>query len=239
MQCITINILPKIETDEQNREIVKYKSGDFPFLIYTDEFRLFDEGYIRWHWHKDLQISYVFEDKICFQVNGEKIILNPGEGIFFNSNILHQIKPYKYNCKMISIMFNQSIISGSEHSLIGKKYVDTVINSNNLNFVVLKRDVKWQNEILEYVEKTYSAYNNQYYAYELEIASNLNIIWLKLIKNLKDKIQTPSKKVSLDDERVKTAINYIKSNYTKDISTQQKIPKQIKYNDHEICNLLT
>lgn len=92
---------------------------------------------------------------------------------------------------------------------------------------------------MEYVEKTYSAYNNQYYAYELEIASNLNIIWLKLIKNLKDKIQTPSKKVSLDDERVKTAINYIKSNYTKDISTQQKIPKQIKYNDPEICNLLT
>ena len=39
--------LSKIETDEQNREIVKYKSGDFPFLIYTDEFRLFDEGYIR------------------------------------------------------------------------------------------------------------------------------------------------------------------------------------------------
>ena len=64
--------LSKIETDEQNREIVKYKSGDFPFLIYTDEFRLFDEGYIRWHWHKDLQISYIFEDKICFQVNGEK-----------------------------------------------------------------------------------------------------------------------------------------------------------------------
>ena len=47
----------RIEVDDDNREIVKYKSGDFPFLIYTDEFRLFDEGYIRWHWHKDLQIS--------------------------------------------------------------------------------------------------------------------------------------------------------------------------------------
>ena len=36
----------RIEVDDDNREIVKYKSGDFPFLIYTDEFRLFDEGYI-------------------------------------------------------------------------------------------------------------------------------------------------------------------------------------------------
>ena len=37
--------------------------------------------------------------------------------------------------------------------------------------------------------------------------------FLEEVKNLKDKIQSPSKKVSADDERVKTAINYIKTNY--------------------------
>ena len=193
--------LSKIEVDKQQREIIKYENGDFPFLIFTDDFCNFDEGYIRWHWHKDLQISYVVEDKICFQVNGETIVLNPGEGILFNSNVLHQIKPYYQNCKMISIMFNQSIISGSDHSLISKKYVDTVINSHNLDFVIFKNDVNWQSEILQYV---------------------------------KDKIQSPSKKVSADDERVKTAINYIKTNYARDISLDD-IAKSCNISKSECC----
>lgn len=226
--------LSKIEVDKQQREIIKYENGDFPFLIFTDDFCNFDEGYIRWHWHKDLQISYVVEDKICFQVNGETIVLNPGEGILFNSNVLHQIKPYYQNCKMISIMFNQSIISGSDHSLISKKYVDTVINSHNLDFVIFKNDVNWQSEILKYVKDIYSSYKNKDYAYELEIANNLNIIWLKLVKNLKDKIQSPSKKVSADDERVKTAINYIKTNYARDISLDD-IAKSCNISKSECC----
>ena len=227
----------RIEVDDDNREIVKYKSGDFPFLIYTDEFRLFDEGYIRWHWHKDLQISYVLNDDICFQVGGKEIVLVPGEGIIFNSNVLHQIKPVNYNCKMISIMFDQSLITGSEHSLIRKKYVDAVINTNNLDFVVLKRDIDWQNEILKYIEQTNSAYNSPDYGYELEIVNNINWIWLKLIRNLKDKIQSPPKKVSPDDERVKTAINYIKANYTHEISLDD-IAKScnIKVNVAEVLN---
>lgn len=226
--------LSKIEIDNTDREIVKYKSGDFPFLIYTDEFRLFDEGYIRWHWHNDLQISYVVKDKICFQVSGQKITLEPGDGIFFNSNVIHQIKPYKYNCNMISIMFDKKIICGNDQSLIFKKYVDTVINTNNLDFVVLKKDINWQNDILKYIKEINSSYNNQEYGYELEIVNNLNLIWLNLIRNLKDKIESPSKKISPDNKRVKTAINYIKNNYSREISLED-IAKSCNISKSECC----
>ena len=30
--------LSKIEVDKQQREIIKYENGDFPFLIFTDDF---------------------------------------------------------------------------------------------------------------------------------------------------------------------------------------------------------
>ena len=116
----------KIEVDNNLKETLQYVSSDFPLVIYTDKFSLFEEGYIRWHWHKYLQISYVLDDQVCFQVDGEEIILNPQEGIIFNSNVLHQIKPHNDDCKMISIMFDDSLISRNEQSLIGKKYVDTV-----------------------------------------------------------------------------------------------------------------
>lgn len=224
----------KIEVDENLEEIVQYVSSDFPLVIYTDEFSLFEEGYIRWHWHKYLQISYVLHDQVCFQVNGEDIILNPKEGIIFNSNVLHQIKPYNDDCKMISIMFDDSIISRSEQSLIGKKYVDTVTKSKNLNFIILKRDISWQKYILEYIEKTYAVYNNKEYAYELEVVNNINQIWLNLIRNLKDKIEKLNNKISQDEERVKSAINYIKYNYNHEISLND-IAQSCNISKSECC----
>lgn len=224
----------KIEVDENLEEIVQYVSSDFPLVIYTDEFSLFEEGYIRWHWHKYLQISYVLHDQVCFQVNGEDIILNPKEGIIFNSNVLHQIKPYNDDCKMISIMFDDSIISRSEQSLIGKKYVDTVIKSKNLNFIILKRYISWQKYILEYIEKTYAVYNNKEYAYELEVVNNINQIWLNLIRNLKDKIEKSNNKISQDEERVKSAINYIKYNYNHEISLND-IAQSCNISKSECC----
>ena len=224
----------KIEVDSNLKEIVQYMSSDFPLVIYTDEFRLFEEGYIRWHWHKYIQISYVLEDQIIFQVDGKEIILNPKEGIIFNSNVLHQIKPYKDNGKMISIMFDSNLIAGGEQSLINKKYVNRLIKNSNLNFIVLKKDLSWQNQILQYVENTYSIYNKKEYAYELEVVNNLNCIWLNLIRNLKDEIEKSNNKTSPDDYRVKLAINYIKENYNHEI-TLDDIAKSCNVSKSECC----
>ena len=224
----------KIEVDSNLKEIVQYMSSDFPLVIYTDEFRLFEEGYIRWHWHKYIQISYVLEEQIIFQVDGKEIILNPKEGIIFNSNVLHQIKPYKDNGKMISIMFDSNLISGGEQSLINKKYVNRLIKNSNLNFIILKKDLSWQNQILQYVENTYSIYNKKEYAYELEVVNNLNCIWLNLIRNLKDEIEKSNNKTSPDDYRVKLAINYIKENYNHEI-TLDDISKSCNVSKSECC----
>ncbi len=224
----------KIEVDDNLKENLQYVSSDFPLVIYTDKFSLFEEGYIRWHWHKYLQISYVLQDQICFQVNSKDIILNPQEGIIFNSNVLHQIKPHNHDCQMISILFDDSLISANEQSLIGKKYVDRIIKSNNLNFIILKRDIPWQRDILEYIEETYTVYNNKEYAYELEVVNIINKIWLKIIRNLKDEIEEINKKISRDDERVKSAINYIKENYKNDISLDD-IARSCDISKSECC----
>lgn len=222
----------KIEVDKNLKEVVNKGSSDFP--VYIDEYYLNSGDYLRWHWHKEIQTSFVSHGQICFHVDGEEILLNQNEGIIFNSNILHQINPYNNDCQMYSVMFDDSIISGSEQSIIGKKYVDTVINSNNLNYIVLNRDIAWQRDILKYVEEIHSVYNEKEYAYELELANNLNRIWLILIKNLQHQIEKSNKKTSHDEERVKIAINYIKDNYMNEI-TLDDIANSCNISKSECC----
>lgn len=224
----------KIEVDNKLQEINKHGSSDLPIAIYTDNFSLFEEGYIRWHWHKEIQISYVISDKVCFYVEGKEIILEPGEGIIFNSNILHQIKPYKGNSMMFSIVFDSILLSASEQSLIGKKYVNPILASSKLKFITLKKDSEWQKNILNYVKETFKASNKKEYGYELEIRNYLNVIWLNLLRELKEEIDYCESIVSYDERRVKLALQYIHDHYLEDISLSN-IAKSASISKSECC----
>lgn len=210
----------KIEVDNNLQEIIRHGTSELPIALYTDDFSLFEEGFIRWHWHKELQISYVLSDKISFQVEGKEIILEEGDGIIFNTNVLHQIKPYINNCKMFSVVFDASLISGDENSLIRKRYVKPILNSSNLRFIILKKDVIWQKEILDYSKKIFNVFHQKEYGYELEVRNYLNIIWLTLLREVRDYNKTVSELSSNDEEKVRLAIEYIRNNYWENISLE-------------------
>jgi len=209
----------KIEIDENLQETIKHGSYDFPMAIYSDKFNLFEDGYIRWHWHKEIQFSFCLYDKIIFFIGNQKIILEAGEGIMVNSNVLHQIKPYKNdNCMMFSIDLDPILIGGNTHSLIEKKYVNPILESNNLKFISLRPDVQWQKNILNYIKKIFTLWHEKPYGYELEIKNYLGNLWLNIIREVKEEIKESESAVSNDEERVKLALQYIHEHYAENIS---------------------
>ncbi|OOM10726.1 AraC family transcriptional regulator [Clostridium saccharobutylicum] len=209
----------KIEVDENLQETKKHGSYDFPIEIYTDKFNLFEDGYIRYHWHKEIQFSFCLHDKVVFFIGNQKITLEPGDGIMVNSNVLHQIKPYENNnCMMFSIDFDPTLIGGNKHSLIEKKYVNPIIENNNLKFISLKSNVQWQKNILNLIKKIFSLWNERPYGYELEIQNYLGSLWLNVIREMKEELKEPECVASHDEERVKIALKYIHEHYSENIS---------------------
>jgi AraC-like DNA-binding protein len=209
----------KIEVDESLQETTKHGTYDFPMAIYTDKFNLFEDGYIRWHWHQELQFSYCLYDKVVFFIENQQIILEAGEGIMVNSNVLHQIKPYKNkDCMMFSIDLDPTLIGGNRPSLIEKKYLTPALESSALKFVYLKPDVQWQKNILDSITKIFSLWNEEPYGYELETRNYLGSIWLNVIREMKEKIKDSTPAFSHDEERVKLAMQYIHKHYAENIS---------------------
>lgn len=208
---------PDIYTDINFKEITKHGTYDFPIAVYTDDFKLFNEGYIRIHWHKELQFSYVLKDKIIFSIEGSDIVLNPGDGIIINSNILHQIKPFKDNCNMFTINFDPLIISGSENSIIYSKYVNPFLTDQTLKYICLTENKDWQKSILDHMFKIFTLYHEKDSLYELEIINNIQLIWINLLKEFQSKININKKVYSYDQDRVKKALQYIDKHYTESI----------------------
>lgn len=105
-----------------------------------------------------------------------------------NSNVLHQIKSYNNsNCMMFSIVFDSILIGGTEQSLIEKKYVKPILESSNLKFIYLNPAVEWQKNILKYLKEIFILSNEMPYGYELEMRNCLSSLWLKLLREVKDK----------------------------------------------------
>ena len=208
----------RIEVNDNLQETVKHGSYDFPLVIYTDKFNLFEDGYIRWHWHREVQFSYSLYDKVVVFIEDEKIILSPGEGIMVNSNVLHQIKPYNNSeCMMFSIDFDPTLIGGTEQSLIETKYLNPIIENKNLKFISLKPIVPWQESILVYLKEVFTLSHEKPYGYELEMKNYLSIVWLSLIREMREEIKNFVPEVSNDDERVKLAMQYIQKHYAENI----------------------
>ncbi|QAA32387.1 helix-turn-helix domain-containing protein [Clostridium manihotivorum] len=208
----------KIEVNHNLQETVKHGSYDFPIAVYTDRFSLFKEGYIRWHWHKDLQFSYAIYDKVVVFIEDEEIVLSPGEGIMINSNVLHQIKPYNNSdCMMFSIDFDPVFLGGTEQSVIEKKYLAPIIENSNLKYISLKPEEQWQKNILTLIKAVFTLSHEKPYGYELEMRNNLSMVWLHLIREIKADSLISEQIISKDDNRVKLSMEYIHEKYTSNI----------------------
>ncbi|SDP82905.1 AraC family transcriptional regulator [Clostridium gasigenes] len=225
----------KIEVDDNLQETTKHGSYDLPIAIYTDNFNLFEDGHIRLHWHNELQFSYSLCEKVCFFIEGQKIILEPGEGIMINSNVLHQIKPYNNNnCMMFSIVFDPILIGGTQQSRIEKKYINPILKSSNLRFIYLKPDIQWQKNILKYLKEIFILSNQKAYGYELEMRNCLSSLWLNLLREVKEEVKDSVSVVSHDEERVKSALQYIHKYYAENILLDN-IAMSVNISKSECC----
>ena len=79
--------------DSSLRETKMHGTVDFPVGVYLDDFSDFKNGYICWHWHEEIQISWIIEGEFLCQMEGRTVHLHPGEWIFVNRGVLHQIYP--------------------------------------------------------------------------------------------------------------------------------------------------
>lgn len=132
------------------------------------------------HWHSDLEFIYVYEGETSYQLNGRRVLMKAGEGIFVNSNQLHLIVSENSDCGLYCIIFHPTILCSSKY--IEEKFVAPIITDESTPYLMLSETVDWQNEILQYQRKLYelSVSENR----EPEMMQLLFALWTVLYKNL-------------------------------------------------------
>lgn len=220
---------------EKNQMEIK-EHGDFSFPVHVSEEAInrFDSNSFLWHWHPEIELTWIMSGQIEYRVNDKCYILTEGDGLFANSNALHfgQMKDAQH-CDYLSVTFNPRFIYGYENSTLQTKYVEMITANPEWASMKLDKAIDWHQEILDSIRHIYALSKERPYDYELEVHIVLCRIW-QLLYGHYSSIPAKRQQSPRNIKRLRDILTFIQSHYSENI-TLEDIAGSVNICKSECC----
>lgn len=206
--------------DHQLREQINHDTKIFPITYYCDELATLPNHAGPLHWHPDFEIATAASGVLDFQVGRQHIILETGDSIFVNKNMLHGIKQLSGNLPnpMPNIVFSGTVIA-SETSAIYQKYIYPIACCDTLPFIVFRDKNGWHDEVNRLVKNIYYQMNEQGRCYEMIVQRNLSNIFEYIFSNFEDLPKSETTRVQINAQiRIQKMLSYIYEHYAEAVT---------------------
>lgn len=219
----------------ENQQAIFPLRFEFPLSVNVTDLRNKPMGFTDWHWHEELQFSYVLEGGMITSALGQECLLRPGDAFFIGSNISHMTRPSSpASARYFSFNFHPNLLTLYRGSVIEQKYFFPYINHPDLQFVHLTPDTPWQEHILTTLRILFQTLSEQPFAYELEVYSDLLSIWKTLLEHLTDRTHTHY--LTMERPEAQQIMAYLRENYRTPI-TLRAVAKHMHLSREECCRL--
>ncbi|MFA9466245.1 MAG: helix-turn-helix domain-containing protein [Velocimicrobium sp.] len=211
---LTVNTIP---LNDEGKEIMKRGAPGFPCNAYIGDIHNYIGGEISLHWHSELELFVLDEGIVQIIFADHSYVLQPGEGYFVNSDVLHGIicntdQPCRYR----SVVFAQSVISGCTGSVFDEKYVSPFVNGG-VSFWTLNLRDAGSAPVLD-------LFNTAFYACELESKGyefTVRDVMSKIIMLLSGHKEKQSVRVeTMREQRLKQMLNWIDEHYMEKVTVE-------------------
>ena len=208
----------QIITNQFQKELKQHGNEQFPFLVSYQELSEYESGSFMWHWHPEIEITYVQKGTMCYKVNHMVYHLKEGDIVFNNSGALHSgTMENQKDCAYIPVTFDSRLIYGFFQSTINSKYVDPVIQDSMLPAICIDQSEPWHKPFREYLLRIIDLDEKKPDFYELDITICLQSMWRLLLEHITYEPQA-SRENSLEYDRIKKILSYIEENYQNKIT---------------------
>ena len=208
----------QIITNQFQKELKQHGNEQFPFLVSYQKLSEYESGSFMWHWHPEIEITYVQKGTMCYKVNHMVYHLKEGDIVFNNSGALHSgTMENQKDCAYIPVTFDSRLIYGFFQSTVNSKYVDPVIQDSMLPAICIDQSEPWHKPFREYLLRIIDLDEKKPDFYELEITICLQSMWRLLLEHITYEPQA-SRENSLEYDRIKKILSYIEENYQNKIT---------------------
>lgn len=215
-------IATKLIIDNDLQEAIPYISEEYACYTCYEQFDLHPDGKVPWHWHPGVELTLVLQGKVRVLINSEEYIIEAGDGMFINSNVLHYKEPVsKGIVSTVNHIFDPSVIAGQYRSVFTQQYVLPLIECQNFDSYIFYGAEEINQDTLYKIQHAYDVTYQKVFGYEMKARNDFSDIWLSLHEIAKDKIADKKSKNTLKEDRVKYMMLYIHKNFADKLTLEQ------------------
>lgn len=197
-------------------ERVRYNCVDYPIYLRFGRLSSFPNFSAVSHWHEDIELIAVLSGRMDYNVNGQIVHMEPGQGIFVNARQLHYgFSQDKQECEFICLLLNPVLLCSSFY--LEQQYLTPLLFEGSLPCLLLTLEVEWQRRILEDVCQMFDCVGGP--APELLYQSLFYDIWWQLYTHIRASPK-PQTSASRRLSALKAMVSYIESNYSRRITLE-------------------
>ena len=223
------------ETYDNFHEQNGFGSLDYPVSVFYLDLSKSYMNRIRWHWHEEMEILIVNNGIAEVATDDSSYTLKPGQGIIVNQNVMHAIySPTKENCTFYSFVFHPDFLFGHKRSYLQTQFLLPIQNFRLFKMLVLDETNAWHERMLDAVNDAIAVNMTKSFGYEVATKGHLCRFWSELIGQLPQMEKAPSPQASLDEQRVKQAMLYIRSHHAEPLSLDD-IAGSVHISKSECC----
>lgn len=207
-----------IVLDHRLREQLSHISAAFPITYFHDEMAGLPNREGPVHWHPEFEVVTARTGVLDYQVGEEHILLNAGDRIFVNTNLLHGIRQVSGDVPdpMPCVVFLGTLIA-PENSLIYEKYVHSISSCNRLPCVVFRRGE--HGEVHRAIDRVYELLEEGLPLYELRVQRELVLLFDFLNRHLDELSGANTSRVHIEAQvRVQKMLSFIYDHYAEDLT---------------------
>lgn len=176
----------KLELMQDLSEVVRYEDAGIPLYIRTGDLSAYPGMSAPCHWHDDIEWICVLKGRMCYHINGERLVLEERDVLMVNTRQMHYGYSYeRQDCHFICILFHPSLF-GNNPTLL-QRYVTPILDNAQLRYLHLPSEKA--SETAGLLLKILRLREEASEGYELGAIALMQTLWSRLIKQ---KILLPS-----------------------------------------------
>lgn len=188
----------------------------FPIGCYHNDL---PKDLVPWHWHDELEAVRVSEGRAVVNAEGGSWTLEPGEGFFINSGVLHEICQLREEpVRLHSMVFHPRLVGGSVESVFWQNYLQPLLSDAASRVLRFSEAVPWQKEALEAMESAWQACAQEPPGFEFLAREGLSRLVFLLSAHRPAAKKPPSEKTLRDGERIKVMLRFIQEHYGEELT---------------------
>ena len=216
------------------------------------------------HWHQEFEILVVTEGQISFVIEDREYLLEEGEGVFINSNLLHSARAVEGKpCSFFAVDFHYQFLHEDIHSQFARKYLKPVLdgkvvfpellsaqrqeqmlrqeflNPQNKRRhpvdMVWEEESSWQEKLLLLIRELQVCPEHHMELYELMLRSHILGIW-DILERQSIRIHRRQEEEAGGYGRLEPVVSYMKENYAYEI-TLSELADLLPMSEGQFCRV--